>query len=203
MEGRLRHSRLCTVLGEYLLQLQVGWRGHLCLNSRSLLVGALWHLRSAGSQAPSTCATDFCNLGCFHEWLCSVKPGFVHCFFFAITHLKVQVSYFISLLIVPFGKMLEHILQMWLCFFNFAWSLCYVSCCCLLSFMRFPMFLPENYFIYASQVTLRPQNHLMMDRWSLGTYLIDILWNVMPVLQKLNSFCLYIIAVFSVQHGFT
>lgn len=42
-------------------------------------------------------------------------------------------------------------------------------------FMRFPMFLPENYFIYASQVTLRPQNHLMINRLSLGAYLIDIL----------------------------
>lgn len=42
-------------------------------------------------------------------------------------------------------------------------------------FMRFPMFLLENYFIYASQVTLRPQNHLMINRLSLGAYLIDIL----------------------------
>lgn len=42
-------------------------------------------------------------------------------------------------------------------------------------FMRFPMFLPENYFIYASQVTLRSQNHLMINRLSLGAYLIDIL----------------------------
>lgn len=42
-------------------------------------------------------------------------------------------------------------------------------------FMRFPMFLPEHYFIYASQVTLRPQNRLMINRLSLGAYLIDIL----------------------------
>lgn len=42
-------------------------------------------------------------------------------------------------------------------------------------FMRFPMFLPENYFIYASQVTLKPQNHLMINRLSLGAYLIGIL----------------------------
>jgi hypothetical protein len=39
------------------------------------------------------------------------------------------------------------------------------------SFMRFPMFLPENYFIYASQVTLKPQKHLMINRLSLGAYL--------------------------------
>lgn len=37
------------------------------------------------------------------------------------------------------------------------------------------MFLPENHFIYASQVTLRSQNHLMINRLSLGAYLIDIL----------------------------
>lgn len=104
-----------------------------------------------------------------------------------LIYLKVHVSYFRSLLIVFYGKMLEHILQMWLfCFvFSFAWSLCHnVSCCCLLSFYE----VPENYFIYASQVTLRPWNHLMINRLSLGAYLIDILWTVMPVLQKLNSF---------------
>lgn len=37
-------------------------------------------------------------------------------------------------------------------------------------FMRVPMFLPENYFIYASQMTLRPQNHGMISRLSLGAY---------------------------------
>lgn len=35
------------------------------------------------------------------------------------------------------------------------------------------MFLPENYFIYASQGTLRSQNRLMINRLSLGAYLID------------------------------
>ncbi|KAM7316872.1 hypothetical protein ACRRTK_024603 [Alexandromys fortis] len=37
-------------------------------------------------------------------------------------------------------------------------------------FMRFPMFLPESYFIYASQVTLRPQNRGVISRLSLGAY---------------------------------
>lgn len=75
-------------------------------------------------------------------------------------------------------------------FLSFAWSLCHnVSCCCLLSFYEVPN-VSSRKFIYASQVTLRPQNHLMINRLSLGAYLIDILWNVMPVLQKLNSFVL-------------
>lgn len=32
------------------------------------------------------------------------------------------------------------------------------------------MFLPESYFIYASQVTLGPQNHGVVSRLSLGAY---------------------------------
>lgn len=126
------------------------------------------------------------------DWLCSLKPGFVWVFPLLLTYLKVPVSYFRFLLIVLYGKMLEHILQMWFFFFFF---LVLLEACVTLSvaaaffpFMRFPMFLPEHYFIYASQVTLRPQNRLMINRLSLGAYLIDILWNVMPVLQKLNSF---------------
>lgn len=63
------------------------------------------------------------------------------------------------------------------------------------------MFLPENHFIYASQVTLRSQNHLMINRLSLGAYLIDILVKCSACAQ-VDLFRLSL-AVFRVQHGFT
>lgn len=92
-----------------------------------------------------------------------------------LIYLKVHISYFRSLLIVPYGKMLEHFANVTF-FFLVLLEACHMSvAAAFFPFMRFPMFLPENYFIYASQVTLTPQNHLMINRLSLGAYLIDIL----------------------------
>lgn len=71
--------------------------------------------------------------------------------------------------------MLEHFANVTF-FFLVLLEACHMSvAAAFFPFMRFPMFLPENYFIYASQVTLTPQNHLMINRLSLGAYLIDIL----------------------------
>lgn len=108
-----------------------------------------------------------------------MKPGFVCLFVLFATHiLKVHVSYFRSLLIdsALWEDAGTHFANVTF-FFSVLLEACVIMsvAAAFFPFMRFPMFLPENYFIYASQVTLRPQNHLMINRLSLGAYLIDIL----------------------------
>lgn len=107
-----------------------------------------------------------------------MKPGFVWSFFFA-TYIFKGTSFLFqistdSTLWEDAGTHFANVTFFF--FFKFLLEACVMLvAAAFFPFMRFPMFRPEKYFIYASQVTLRPQNHLMINRLSLGAYLIDIL----------------------------